>query len=127
MDFNPNSKLFKNMNILKAISELTEGRCKKRQCSERTEDQNKTIQDIAFKLANELAVKAQELAAKTEELAEKTEELAKKTEELNEFKLSVIAFVMDLEPGDQFLIKTQNADELELKNTNELEPKNTND
>lgn len=66
MDFNPNSKLAKNMNILKAISELTKSKCK---CSEKIENQTKTIQAIAFKLADELAAKNQEIAELKAQLA----------------------------------------------------------
>lgn len=69
MDFNPNSKLAKNMNILKAISGLTEGKCKKCKCSEKAQDQNQTIQAIAFKLAEELAAKNQETAELKAQLA----------------------------------------------------------
>jgi vacuolar-type H+-ATPase subunit I/STV1 len=66
MDFNPNSKLAKNMNILKAISGLTKSKCK---CSEKIENQTKTIQAIAFKLADELAAKNQEIAELKAQLA----------------------------------------------------------
>lgn len=74
MDFNPDSKLAKNMNILKAISGL--GRSKGR---DKAVDQTKTVQEIAFKLADELASKDREIA------------------ELKA-KLSLVRFVLDMNP-----------------------------